>query len=370
MAKNDDNTQYSIGGKSTYYDKSFAQLEAYSTHQQVVSFVWAVLTRIIPEPLLGNTYSKRSLRINIWKFIKLRRFETCHLTDCIGELKVSHFSWLSKIGFSNCFCSALMREEIGLSSGAEEQKQNNLLHCWITWLFSDIVIPLIQTYFYVTERESKRYDVFYYPKSVWRNLTSNTIASLNGQNFRILRGTSRRAIKHLYCSSRVRFLPKAKDMRPLVNLKAQSKDGILNKCHLIIKKVRDENPEMFGSSVFDYNSVHQNLSSFISSVRSQLKEKFNIYIVVADVSKAFDCIRHDMVLKIMDDVLKCDEYVLRKCTKVVCNRSENAIYRFDSNVSVSNGNNIYDFSIQPSSSGGIFVDQVLYQNSFHLFCRG
>ncbi|KAM0830648.1 hypothetical protein ACQ4PT_066085 [Festuca glaucescens] len=220
-----------------------------------------------------------------------------------------------------------------------------------------------------SERETKRYDVFYYPKSVWRNLTSNAIASLNAQSFRTLCGTSRRAIRHLYRSSTVRFLPKTKDMRPLINFKAQSKDVILNKCHLVIKKVRDENPEMFGSSVFDYDSIYKNLSSFISSVRRQLKE-LKVYIVVADVSKAFDCVNHDMLLKIMDDVLEGDEYVLRKCKKVIYSRSKNAVYRFDSNVSVSNGNSIHDFSIQTSSSGGILVDQVLYQCSFHLFSWG
>ncbi|KAL5200067.1 hypothetical protein ABZP36_021270 [Zizania latifolia] len=72
------------------------------------------------------------------------------------------YTWLSNIEFSNFFCSALMEKQTGLSSRTENQKWNNLLHCWISWLFFDIVIPLIQTYFYVTERESKRYDVFYY----------------------------------------------------------------------------------------------------------------------------------------------------------------------------------------------------------------
>jgi telomerase reverse transcriptase len=329
-----------------------------------------VLTRIIPEPLLGNSYSKRLLRINIWKFIKLRRFETFHLSDCIGELKVSHYSWISNIRLSDCFCSTLMEKEIGLSNGSEEQKRQNLLHRWISWIFSDIVIPLIRAYFYVTERESRRYDAFYYLKTVWRDLTSSAVASLNRQNLKVLHGTSRKAIRQLCCPSRVRFVPKAKDMRPLVNLKAQSKDGLLNKCHLIIKKVRDENPEMFGSSVFDYNNVHRNLYHFISSVRSHLKEKLKIYVVVADVSKAFDCVSHDMVLKVVDDVLKCDNYVLRKCTKVVCNRSKNAIYRFDSNVSISNSNDVCDFSIQLSSNGGILVDQVLYYNSFQISLQG
>uniref|UniRef100_A0ACD5ZRJ4 Uncharacterized protein n=1 Tax=Avena sativa TaxID=4498 RepID=A0ACD5ZRJ4_AVESA len=356
VAKNQESIQYSLKGKSTDCDGSYAQLEAYSTYQQVVSFVWAVLTRIIPPPLLGNPSSKRSLRINIWKFIRLRRYETFQVTDCIGELKVSYYSWLSKIGFTGCSCSVPMRKNTEVSSGMEEQKQNNLLRCWISWLFSDIVIPLINTYFYVTERETKRYDVFYYPKSVWRNLTINAIASLNAQSFRTLCGTSRRAIRHLYRSSTVRFLPKAKDMRPLVNFKAQSKDGLLSKCHLVIKKARDENPEMFGSSVFDYDSVYKNLYSFIAPVRRQLKE-LKIYIVVADVSKAFDCVNHDLLLKIMDDVLKGDEYVLRKCMKVIYSRSKNAIYRFHTNVSVSNGSDIHDFSIQPLSSGGILVDQ-------------
>ncbi|XP_066162081.1 telomerase reverse transcriptase isoform X2 [Oryza sativa Japonica Group] len=357
VTKNDGKAHYPPGGKAAYYDRSFSRLEAYSTHQQVASFVWAVLKRIVPKPLLGNSFGKRSLRTNIWKFIKLRRFETFQLSDCIGDLKVSHYSWLSNIEFSNCFCSAIIGKQTGSSTSAEEQKQKNILHCWISWLFSDIVIPVVRTYFYVTERESKRYDVFYYPKSVWRDLTSNAIASLNKKNFRILRGEPRKAVRHLNCSSRVRFLPKAKDMRPLVDLRAKSKDANLNKCHLIMKKLRDEKPEMFGSSVFDYNNVHQNLSQFISSKRSQLMKKLKVYIVVADVSKAFDCVSHDMVLKMIDDAFKCDEYTVRKCSKVICNRSKNSLYRFDSNASIGNGNSIYDLSIQLSSGGGIFVDQ-------------
>ncbi|XP_040385217.1 telomerase reverse transcriptase isoform X2 [Oryza brachyantha] len=354
VIKNDGKVHCSLGGEYCY--QSFSQLEAYSTHQQVVSFVWAVLKRIIPEPLLGNSDGKRLLRINIWKFIKLRRFETFQLSDCIGELKVSHYSWLANIEFSDCFGPALIGKQTG-SSCAEEQKEKNLLHCWISWLFSDIVIPVLRTYFYVTERESKRYDIFYYPKSVWRNLTVNAIASLNRRNFRILRGEPRKAARRLNCSSRVRFLPKINDIRPLVNLRAKSKDATLNKCHLIMKKLRDEKPEMFGSSVFDYNNVHQNLSQFISSTRSQLRKKLKVYIVVADVSKAFDCVSHDMVIKIIDDAFKCDEYAVRKCAKVICNRAKNALYHFDSNASIGNGNSIYDFSIQLSSSGGIFVDQ-------------
>ncbi|EEE53070.1 hypothetical protein OsJ_35822 [Oryza sativa Japonica Group] len=147
-------------------------------------------------------------------------------------------------------------------------------------------------------------------------------------------------------------------MRPLVDLRAKSKDANLNKCHLIMKKLRDEKPEMFGSSVFDYNNVHQNLSQFISSKRSQLMKKLKVYIVVADVSKAFDCVSHDMVLKMIDDAFKCDEYTVRKCSKVICNRSKNSLYRFDSNASIGNGNSIYDLSIQLSSGGGIFVDQI------------
>lgn len=353
--------QFLIGGKSACYDQSYVQLEAYSTHQQVVSFIWAVLKKIIPEPLLGNSCSKRCLRINIWNFIKLRRFETFCLRDCIGELKVSHYSWISNIGLS---------DYLKIPRYCEDHKLQNLLHCWISWMFSDIVIPLVQAYFYVTERESRRYDAFYYLKTVWRDLTSTAIASLNRQNFKILRGPSRKEVRQSRCSSIVRFVPKAKDLRPLVNLKAQSKDGLLNKCHLIFKKVKDENPDKFGSTVFDYTDIYRNLRHFISSVRSHLKEKFKIYIVVADVSKAFDCITHDMVLKVVDDVLKCDDFVLRKCTKVVFNRSKNAIYRFDSNVSISNGDGICDFSIQLPSSGGILVDQVLYHNPFQIFVHG
>ena len=339
-------------------------MEAYSTHHQVVSFVLAVLARIIPVPLLGSSSSKRSLRKNIWKFVTLRRYETFQVADCIGELKVSDYSWLLEIGSTGCSCCEPIREAAKVSSCMKEQKRNNLLHCWISWLFSDIVIPLINTYFYVTDRETKGYDIFYYPKSVWRNLTRSAITSMKNKSLVSLDGKSGRELKQLYPPSTVRFLPKAKDVRPIVDFKAQSKDATLSMCQLVIKKVRDENPEMFGSSCFDYDGIHKNLSSFISSLGGQLRE-LKIYIVVADVSNAFDNVNHGMLQIIMDEVLKGDEYALSKCKKVVYSSSKNEVYRFDSNVSVSNGNNIQDFSIQQSSSGGILVDQVLSSFCLH-----
>ncbi|EMS59171.1 Telomerase reverse transcriptase [Triticum urartu] len=281
-------------------------------------------------------------------------FSTCQSSKCVNLLKWYPAIIVNRIVLKLQYHWMLqLVKNLVRNSKRCQYKKLFLKHCSVkskhyvcVWMFHSTQ----------AERETKRYDVFYYPKSVWRNLTSNTIASLNAQSFKILRRTSRRAIKHLYRSSRVRFLPKAKDIRPLVNFKSQSKDGILNKCHLVIKKLRDDNPEMFGSSVFDYDGVYKNLSSFMSSVRRQLKES-KIYIVVADVSKAFDCVNHDVLLKIMDDVLKGDEYALRKCTKVIYSRSKNVAYRFDSNVVVSDGNGINDFSIQRSSGGGILVDQ-------------
>ncbi|KAM0953164.1 putative RNA-directed DNA polymerase [Dioscorea sansibarensis] len=358
--------------------KQFDLVGSYCRHDQVVSFVWAVARNIIPTDMLGGYSTWRALRKNIAKFVRLRRFEKFCVEDCIHGLKTSSFSFLQNIRISSCYCNSENKYEDGgmkvnalKVSGANLSLHNNLIQSWIFWLFSYILTPIISSNFYVTEKESGKQDVFYYLKPVWRHLVGRAIACLRKCNYKLVESghVGRVLSKRQFGFSKVRFLPKGKSLRPLANLKAPSKlrcsnqefasrssSSVAGKCvgenlksmktqargfvtrlksvnsalhelHAILRSIVVEDPDKLGSSVFDYNDIYQNLRHFLSKSIKESSIMPKIYIVVADVTKAFDSIDQDILINIMKDVIKNEEYAVRKYAQIICNKSPVTLFK-------------------------------------------
>ncbi|KAI3712673.1 hypothetical protein L1987_71235 [Smallanthus sonchifolius] len=265
-------------------------IEGESSTSEVAAFVWAVCTNIIPRELLGNW---RILRKNISKFIRLRMYEKFSLHQCMYRLKISDFPFLGT--------------------------NRNLLERWIYWLFACIVVPLLQANFYVTESENGKLKVFFYEKSVWENLTKTSAAC---ECYSLVNVTRVREIlnSRRFGFSRVRFRPKANGIRPLANLKSSSRphefkavNVVLQDLHAALKDVQFKYPEKLGSSVFSYNDVHRNLRNFLSRVTNTLP---CVYMVVADVQKAYDSINQDKLLHVMRDVI-VDDHLLHQTHQII-----------------------------------------------------
>ncbi|KAJ3692189.1 hypothetical protein LUZ60_012539 [Juncus effusus] len=85
--------------------------------------------------------------------------------------------------------------------------------------------------------------------------------------------------------------------------------------------------------------------------------RHKVFIVVADVKKAFDSIDQDMLLRIIRDVIVNEEYSLGKYTHILMGKNRlNPIYKGSFGCINSN------FSVQLSSNSGVFIDQASYQN--------
>ncbi|KAM0057268.1 putative RNA-directed DNA polymerase [Helianthus debilis subsp. tardiflorus] len=195
----------------------------------------------------------RILRKNISKFIRLRIYEKFSLHQCMYKLKISDFQFLSAI------CnSGIIRK---------------LLERWTYWVFAFIVVPLLQANFYVTESEHGKLQVFFYEKSVWEKLMKTSIGCLKDECYRL-------------------------DL------------------HAALKDVQIKAPEKLGSSVFSYNDVHRNLRNFISRVKSGSSTLPRMYMVVADVQKAYDSIDQDKLLHLMKDVI-VDDHLLHQTHQII-----------------------------------------------------
>ncbi|CAD5192675.1 unnamed protein product, partial [Musa acuminata subsp. malaccensis] len=385
-----------------------ALIESYSKHHQVVSFIWAVCRSIVPVSLLGNSSCWKSLQRNISKFVKLHRFEKFYVKQCIHGVKMSCFHFLSKVRSSKCSCNGNSRSEFGGSIRKDSRKPcnskmilvGNLFSRWMRWFFFDMIVPMISANFYVTERESRKHELFYYPKPVWRTLVQRTIASLEGDKFKLLDQVFVRNIisKRSFGFSKVKFLPKNKCLRFLTNLRAssivrlsnpefgsrycsigakekatmhrkyksaqdrgfvrcRSVNSALREVYAILRRVKVEKPEILGSSVFDYNDVHQRLHQFISKIKNRTSKMPEIYIVVADVRKAFDSIDQDMLIGILKDILQNDEYVMRKHVKISCRKKSLRILHDHVYCDYSSSNCCDSVSEPSVSAGSILIDQ-------------
>lgn len=320
---------------------------------QIVSFIWAICRRVVPSQLLGDPSNWRIMRKNISKFIWLRRFEKFSLKECIHKLEISKFPIFSN---KHTGCCGLRITDIA---------RHAIFECWMFWFFTHLVSPLVQANFYVTESEHEKQEVLYYPKSTWEKLMRGDECMTNGKYCLLDHKSARDKFKNRsFGFSRARLLPKHKGFRLLSNLRAPSRfpvnppssrthsnvfekesthsikksqrklfgnhrvkywfyksvNSVLHDVHVVLKGLRAKKPEQLGSSVFDYNDVYKKLVPFLFQLKNGSSSLPSVFIVVSDVSKAFDSVGHGKLLRVMKDVIFDDEFTMEKFTQVICTR--------------------------------------------------
>lgn len=343
-----------------YWTQVHSQLRPskyYSLKKQVVSFIWAVCRSIVPPDLLGTPSNWRILRKSISKFIQMRRFEKFSLNQCMHKVKISRFPLLSDKYYSNSNglrstngrFTDMYKECGGLD--AFDIVKHEILECWMIWFFSCLVVPLVQAHFYVTETEHENQEIFYYRKSIWKEVKVEAMTCLKDQQFLELNVASAHKIlkNRSFGFSRVRFRPKKDGLRILQNLQASSRMPVklssqscgqrkvsllrnvkyddfrsvncaLRDLHAVLKGIQTKEPEKLGSSVFNYNDVYNKLVPFLLILKNGSATAPDIFIVVSDVAKAFDSINQDKLLTMTKDFMSDNEYSLAKTFQVVCTK--------------------------------------------------
>ncbi|KAJ7949160.1 Telomerase reverse transcriptase [Quillaja saponaria] len=347
-------------------ENQFDAVKSYCARSQVVSYIWAVCRSVLPPQFLGTPSNWRIMRRNISKFIHLRRFENFSLKLCMHGLKVSRFPFLSNQYFLHGLNSKMLKHRGECKGGLQKEFSNwsnaldvlkkKLLERWIFWFFSCLVVPLLQANFYITESQHGKQDVYYYRKSVWQNLINKTITYMKDWRYSYLDDVSVRNILRgrLFGFSKLRILPKGNGVRMVANLKGSSRmlanessaevqshkmmrkakpfpkkvkfdyfhsvNFVLRDAHAILKGLQLKEPDKLGSSVFNYNDVYKKLCPFLVAQKKKLSTLPGLFIVISDVSKAFDSVDQDKLLCVMKDVIQKDAYFLKQYVQVVCRK--------------------------------------------------
>ncbi|MCL7046902.1 hypothetical protein MKW94_018799, partial [Papaver nudicaule] len=325
---------------------------------QVTSFIWAVCRRIVPGDLLGAPSEWRALQRNISKFIRLRRSEKFYVRQCVHGLKTSRFPLLSHKHFSKDMVGEGVNIQAGYST-AENSKitlKNKLFVCWIHWFFSSLITHILKSAFYITESEVGKLELFYYRKQNWENLTRTAVTCMRERSYRLLDYKFLRSIlfKRPFGFSKVRFCPKGKGVRVLANMKAASSisaekkiiplqgssnfhfksmqknegrkyifkavNNALRDLSAVLKGIQMNHPHLLGSSVSCYDNVYEKLAPYLIGLKKKVKFMPRAYIVICDVSKAFDSIDQDKLLQVMKDVMMNGRYLTKWSSQVICTK--------------------------------------------------
>lgn len=368
-------------------DKTDHSIESCSVHQ-VVSFVWAVVRSIVPLDLLGD---QRTLRRNISKFIGLRRFEKFSVTQCLYKVKSSKFNFFT-VSDSQSSSSAETRNAVGTMMSDLRQ---SIFKKWIYWIFSSLVVSLVQSNFYMTESEHGKQEMYYYRKSAWKEMTDCAINAMQSKMLcrNMNEADARKFVgKRCFRFSKLRFLQKGKNgLRMVANPKAspivsasfytvqkqgrcwkkkkqrmtsngagrlKSVNSSLRKTLAVLKGIKVKEPErLAGSFVSDYNEVYRKLCPFILSLKKKKKKPDDsyVYLVACDVRKAYDSISQDKLLNIITrDVITEAEYPLIESSELIITKNSSLIRDYFRPAAL----NLTGLNFCSSSARSVIIDKV------------
>ena len=304
-------------GRAPSQERTYAQLlSAYSSHSQVSQYVKSILMRLVPRRMWGSRRGKRQLLRAVSVFVRLKRRERMSLAHIMSSIDVSDFPWTKKAE--------------GAMGGSL-----SFLRQWVRFLFNELVVQILRWNFYCTETEPYGATVFYYRKAVWREIVAKWVHEhANGV---LLRGpithdeVNRMLKRRQYGYAKLRLLPKASNVRPIMNMAARlppvggtyfplPANAALRPVFEVLKYEVACQPHLIGASVGNFGAIRQKLRDYICKVRSKSISS-GFYIVVSDIQSCYDTMRHDKLMAILKGALLKEEYMIKKSTAFYANEA-------------------------------------------------
>lgn len=206
-------------------------------------------------------------------------------------------------------------------------KRQKLVQELLWWVLSSIVFPLLRNLFYITDSEGMANEVAFYQRPVWNAISTLALSDLEGG---ILQPSSIRSLpneRHLG-TSRMRLLPKAHGIRPLMNLSSAtdrtqlSVNRSLEAVHRVLTFEMERQPQrLVGASVQNIDDVYKRLKPLFRQIsqcprcaerRRLIGATSMTYCVTVDVERCFDTIRPRKLYQMLKKALREEEYLIRK----------------------------------------------------------
>jgi hypothetical protein len=192
----------------------------YTPPSNVTSFLTSVLKRVFPLEFWGSTQNfDRFLIDQLDPFVNLRQREDVAVKWLLKGIKIKEITWI----YNN-------KNTSHKSTRSDHAAAENVFRNAIVWVFRDYLIPLLRSIFYITGSEMFGKKTLYYRRQTWALLRSLSMRSFLMNQYKELPQNevlSRLATEKSTCS-KLRLLPKASGVRPIVslcNLRVLAKHG-------------------------------------------------------------------------------------------------------------------------------------------------
>lgn len=244
--------------------------------------------------------------------MRIRKFESLGLNQILMDLKLSECLWIHP-------------RPNGSRQVSERAKAH--LDSFVAWLFGDLVIPLVRSFFHVTDTAEHKNRLFYFRHCVWKSITAPFLHGLKRKMFReeASMGTATDAWNRLGTAN-LRLVPKGFGFRPLMNLRrkigrasagrklagsqAASINGLLKNVHEVLTHISHARPELLGSSLLGLDEIAKRIAEFKSR---HIVGRRPLFFVKLDVQSCYDSIPHGKLSDIVTGkVLQKENYHVQK----------------------------------------------------------
>jgi hypothetical protein len=344
--------------------------------KNVIKYIWSVLHTLLSFSFFGSKYNENTFRSNLAYFLQCGRHDVVRLERLTMSIKPTHMPWLYK-----------PKDE---KYSAKEPPSANktrmtIVSQFVDFIYAEIVIPILRHDFYITEIESSFNKVGYYRRSIWTKIQSiaieklkrQKILRLEGLNLNKIRNNLTRRNDHNDTKVILRFVPKKRTVRPIMNMSRKnkrsktntgasntrglSKNQLLKNTYKALKYETERDPSLLGATVYGHDDIYKKLKPFLLEHKHQ-----KLYFVALDIMTCYDSITQRKCFGIVKHVLKETEYVFQRYSVMhpePADQSTRVAFLQEANT-LGNEKQFLDLSTELSNSkrSAVFTDSVVYRN--------
>ncbi|ODO06884.1 hypothetical protein I350_04244 [Cryptococcus amylolentus CBS 6273] len=282
------------------------------TQRQVCWFVRRVIKALFSTVILGSQHNQDVILASTRRFVTISQHETVSIHSILQDIRINDFEWLA------------LGEKGKRVNQAEMEKRRMLVVDLLKWIFEGFLIPLLKNTFYITESANTKYETVYFTHDDWSHAAK---PHFEGLKEKLL--VSLTQAEKIVAESRkigvsvVRLIPKPTGFRPIVNLgrpvvtgdntrpvskwDMKSTNDLLRDPLLILNYEKTRKRSLLGGALFGTNDFVPHIQQLKSDLYKRHGSKLpKLYFVKMDIKAAFDTIKQDRVLEIVEEILDQD----------------------------------------------------------------
>ncbi|SCZ90544.1 BZ3500_MvSof-1268-A1-R1_Chr9g10875 [Microbotryum saponariae] len=295
---------------------------------EVICYVTAVVRDTIPRDFWGSKSNENLVLKHAGEFLRLRRFETMSLHTLLQGLCVADCDWLLPLSATR------PRNRFQRAPSVEMAKRREVLMEFLYWFFDGFIVDLVRTAFCVTDSATHDKKAIYFRHDDWSSICGPSLGSIRQTMFDSIPDEK----AHVLLADRqlgfsfLRLLPKATGFRPIVNLArkplitgpfgrkelGKTINKVLQASFDVLTFEKNRKPQLVGSLVGSPMDILERLKAYkIKMSKNGTQPLPTLYFVKVDVQGAYDSIKQEKLLSIVDKVLTESDYAVQKYAQVI-----------------------------------------------------